>query len=139
MQPFLKNMIRVMRVIPLDPAVDLTNAMQASSYILRNHKSLCIFPEGQRSIDGKVKVFKKGIGILAKELNVALVPVFIEGAFETWPRGALLPRLHPVKITFGKPLDHRQLVTTGRGAGAQDDYEAIAAGLREEVLRLKNP
>ena len=137
MQPVIRHMIRLMRVIPLDPAAELVNAMQASSYVLRNNRSLCIFPEGQRSIDGDVKTFKKGIGILAKELNATLVPVCIEGAFEAWPRGTRFPRPHPVRVTFGKPLDHRQLLTIGRELGAQDDYEAIAAGLREAVLTLK--
>ena len=41
---------------------------------------LCVFPEGERSIDGTVKQFRKGPAILATELGVRVVPVGIRGA-----------------------------------------------------------
>ena len=136
-QPVIKNMIKPMRVVPVDPAAELVNAMQASSLIVKSERSLCIFPEGQRSVDGDIQRFKKGIGILAKELNVTLIPVYIEGSFKAWPRGKRLPRPYPLAVIFGRPLDNGQLRERGKAAGAKDDYEAIAIGLREEVLKLK--
>jgi long-chain acyl-CoA synthetase len=136
-QPVIKNLIKLMRVIPIDPAVELVSAMQASSFVIRNKKMLCIFPEGQRSIDGEVKGFKKGIGILAKELDVPLIPVYIEGAFNAWPRAQWLPRPHPIRIIFGKPLEVSHLSAAGRTKGAQDDYEAVAMGLREKLIKMR--
>jgi 1-acyl-sn-glycerol-3-phosphate acyltransferase len=65
---------------------------------------LCIFPEGERSIDGTLRPFRKGPAILATELRVPVVPVAIEGTYEVWRRGSSEVRLHPVKIRFGKPL-----------------------------------
>ncbi|MCX5658024.1 MAG: AMP-binding protein, partial [Candidatus Omnitrophica bacterium] len=84
--PLIKNIIKFIRVIPIDPGMRLAETMQVCSYVLRNDKIICIFPEGERTIDGKVKEFKKGIGILAKELNIPLVPVCITGSYESWPR-----------------------------------------------------
>ncbi|MEI8350560.1 MAG: AMP-binding protein [Candidatus Omnitrophota bacterium] len=136
-QPLIKNIIKYIRVIPIDPGMHFVEAMQASSYVLRNDKIVCIFPEGQRTIDGNVKEFKKGVGILAKELNVALVPVLITGSYESWPRTKSLPRPHPIKITFGKPFDSNELKEAGLRLGAKDDYEAIAFGIKEEVIKLK--
>ena len=63
---------------------------------------LCVFPEGTRSIDGSLKPFRKGPGILATELNIPLVPVGIKGTYEAWSRGSNKIRLHPVEIHFGK-------------------------------------
>jgi len=137
MRPVIRNMVKLMRVIPTDPAAELINAMQASSFVIRNNKSICIFPEGQRSIDGKLKEFKKGIGILSKESDAPLVPVYIEGAFEAWPRAEKFPKPHAIKVVFGRPLGVKYLVQCGRERGAKDDYEAIAAALREEVLKLR--
>ena len=134
--PMIRNLIRLMKVIPVDPAAELVNAIQASGFVIRNKKLLCIFPEGQRSIDGEVKEFKKGIGILAKELNAALVPVYIEGAFNAWPRGQKFPKTSAIKIVFGEPFSVEYLAQAGRNLGANDDYEAIAIGLRQEVLKL---
>jgi len=134
--PLIKNIIKYIRVIPIDPGMHFVEAMQASSYVLKNDKMVCIFPEGQRTIDGDVKEFKKGVGILAKELNIPLVPVLITGSYESWPRTKLLPRLYPIKITFGRPFDFNELEKEGLKSGAKDEYEAIAFGIREEVIKL---
>jgi long-chain acyl-CoA synthetase len=137
-QPFIKNIIKYIRVIPIDPGMHFVEAMQASSYVLKNDKIVCIFPEAQRSIDGNVKEFKKGVGILAKELNIALIPVLITGSYESWPRTKSLPRPHPIKVTFGRPFDFDELKKEGLKLGAKDEYEAIALCIREEVIKLKS-
>ncbi|MFH1189235.1 MAG: AMP-binding protein [Candidatus Omnitrophota bacterium] len=134
---FIRNTVKYIRAIPIDPGTHLIESMQASSYVLRHDKMLCIFPEGERTIDGKVQEFKKGVGILAKELNVPLVPVYIDGSYESWPRTRRFPRPHPIKITFGRPFNSEELKTEGLKSGAKDDYEAIAFGIREEVVKLK--
>ena len=135
--PIIRNMVRSIRVIPIDSGTRLVDAMQGCAYILRNGKTACIFPEGIRSIDGEVKEFKKGVGILAKELNIQLVPVYIKGSYESWPRTNRFPRPHPIKIVFGRPHNTEELEKEGIRLGAKDDYEAIALGIREEVMRLK--
>jgi long-chain acyl-CoA synthetase len=134
--PIIKSLIKFMHVIPIDPALQLINAMQACAYVLRNGKPLCIFPEGSRSIDGEVKEFKKGVGILAKELNIPLVPVYIDGSFAAWPRPKPLPKPHKIQIICGKPYTIDELLPIGKNLGAKDDYEAIAKGIREKVIAL---
>jgi long-chain acyl-CoA synthetase len=136
-QPFIKSIIKYIRVIPIDPGMHFVEAMQASSYVLRNDKIVCIFPEAQRSIDGNIKEFKKGVGILAKEMDIPLVPVLITGSYESWPRTKSLPRPHPIKIVFGSPFDFEELKKEGLRLGAKDDYEAVALSIREEVIKLK--
>jgi long-chain acyl-CoA synthetase len=133
----IRNIIKYIRVILIDPGMHFVEAMQASSYVLKNDKMVCIFPEGERTIDGEIKEFKKGVGILAKELNVPLIPVYIAGSYESWPRIKRLPKPYPIKITFGRPFDSEELKKEGLKLGAKDDYEAIAFGIREEVIRLK--
>lgn len=132
--PAIRWSTRLARVIPIDPATELVRAMKAASYVLRNNKILCIFPEGQRSIDGEVKRFKKGVGILAKELQVPVVPVAIDGAYEAWPRTVRFPRPHPIKIIFGKPIGYRDILKSSSG---EDDYKRIADSVRERIVKLK--
>ena len=132
--PLVKWGIKVGRLIPIDPNANLTKALQAVSFVFSQRKIVCIFPEGRRSIDENVGEFKKGIGILIKELNVPVVPVYIKGSHQSWPRTRRLPRFYPIKVIFGEPLSAKKLLEQG-GYG-QDDYEIIAANLREEVLRL---
>ena len=135
--PIIRNIVNLIRIIPIDPVARLINAMQASAYILRNGKTACIFPEGVRSIDGEIKEFKKGIGILAKELNIRLVPVYIKGSYESWPRTNRFPRPHPITIIFGRPQTIEELKKEGTRLGGKDDYEAITLGIRKEVMKLK--
>lgn len=135
--PIIRNMVRLIRVIPLDPAGRLVDVMQACAYTLRQGKVVCIFPESGRSIDGEVKEFKKGVGILAKELNIRLVPVYISGSYESWPRTNRFPRPRHIKIVFGRPHNAEELKKQGLRPDVKDDYEAVSLGIREEVMRLK--
>ena len=102
--PVSSRLAKLTQVIPVDMEAKLFNALQLSAYVLRAGKVLCVFPEGSRSRDGKIKEFKKGVGIIAKELNVPLVPVAITGTFEMMRSGQLFPRPGKVTVTFGKPI-----------------------------------
>jgi len=135
--PIIRNTIKLIKIIPIDPGGRLVDAMQACAYILRNGKAACIFPEGVRSIDKEIKEFKKGIGILTKELGIRLVPAYIKGSYESWPRAARFPVPHPIAVVFGRPHNPEELKKEGIRLGAKDDYEAIALGIREAVMRLK--
>lgn len=125
--PLVNWATKLGRFIPIDPGTHLTEAMQATSYVLKYKKAICIFPEGGRSINEQVGEFKKGIGILTKELDVPVIPVYIQGSHRSWPRGNRFPRLYPIKVIFGRPLHWEKL---------GGDYETIAQRLREEVLKL---
>jgi len=99
---FRRWVARVGHVIPVGPETPLVTVLRTSAALLRSGKSLLIFPEGERSIDGQLQPFKKGIGVLACELNVPVIPVKIEGSFQAWPPDARRPHLHPITLTFGK-------------------------------------
>ena len=55
--------------LPVDPDANLVPAMKAGAFGLAHGKILMLFPEGERSIDGTVKRFKKGAPILAQHLG----------------------------------------------------------------------
>lgn len=124
---------KVGRLIPIDASAHLTDAMQAVSFVLSKGKIACLFPEGMRSIDENVQEFKKGVGILIKELDIPVVPAYISGSHYAWPRGRRFPRPYPLKVTFGKPLALKDLISEGA-----DDYLSISRKLREKVLELKS-
>lgn len=102
--PFRRWIARVGHVIPVGPETPLVTVLKASVALLRNGKSLLIFPEGERSLDGQLLPFKKGLGVLACELHIPIIPVKIEGSFEVWPPDAKTPQRHPISLTFGQNL-----------------------------------
>lgn len=130
--PSVSWAIKISRLIPIDPNVHLTDAMQAVSYVTGRGKSVCIFPEGRRSIGEDIGEFKKGIGILIKELDIPVIPVYIKGSHYSWPRGSLLPKPYPLKVIFGPALSLKEL----RAKARVDSYEALAQALKEEVSKL---
>ncbi|MCX5891949.1 MAG: 1-acyl-sn-glycerol-3-phosphate acyltransferase, partial [Deltaproteobacteria bacterium] len=136
--PVLRSLLKLIRVIPVDSARNVVTALQVSSFILKNGQILSIFPEGYRSPTGEVGRFKKGVAILAKELNVKLVPVYLQGSYAAWPPGVGLPRPHPIRVIFGRDYSWQELQARGLelDPGASD-YDAISLGLREAVLKLK--
>jgi 1-acyl-sn-glycerol-3-phosphate acyltransferase len=79
--------------------------------------------------------FKKGVGILAVEMGIPVVPVYIKGAFEALPRGAAVPRCRKIKLVFGKPLLASELDFSKKPDGT-DDYQYFADVLRERVREL---
>jgi long-chain acyl-CoA synthetase len=78
---------RQLRVVVLDPDANLVPALKAGAFGLRNGKILILYPEGERSVDGSPKRFKKGAAILATHLRIPIVPIAIEGFYDAWPRG----------------------------------------------------
>jgi long-chain acyl-CoA synthetase len=98
----------LIKVVPVDPDRHLRQALRLAAHGLAEELVLGIFPEGERSIDGKLTRFRKGPAILATELKVPVVPVAIKGTYEVWRRGSSKISLHPVQIHFGKPVEPRK-------------------------------
>ncbi|MGD8817690.1 MAG: AMP-binding protein [Acidobacteriota bacterium] len=116
---------RLVRNVPIDPNANLERAMQAAAEGLRRGMILVIFPEGARSIDGSVREFRRGAGILANHLGVPIVPAGIWGAHRVWPRQGKKQR-HPVGLCFGAALSPRD----------DGDDGALVDGLRARVIEL---
>lgn len=95
---------RLLKVIPVDPGANARHALRLAAEALRQGHVLCVFPEGGRSIDGRLKPFRKGPAILACELRIPVVPVRITGTYEVWPRASDGVGLHPVRLHIGRPL-----------------------------------
>jgi long-chain acyl-CoA synthetase len=132
--PFMAWFARMTNVVPVDPDANLERAMMAGAAGLRMGKILMLFPEGERSIDGELKPFKKGAAILSAHCDVPIVPVAMDGLFTLWPRSRsfqwrqLLPwRAEPVQMTFGSSL-----------RVAPEKYADGTQVLRDAVAQLLN-
>jgi len=129
---FMRWVASTLNIVPVDPDANLVRAMQAGAAGLRLKKVLILFPEGERSIDGELKKFRKGAAILSAHLDAPIVPVAMDGVYDLWPRGrsfswrGLLPwRATPVTLRFGPP------VRASRG-----DYTAGTDALRRSVADM---
>jgi 1-acyl-sn-glycerol-3-phosphate acyltransferase len=125
-----RRFARALRVIPIDADANLVSAMRAGAAGLALGRVLILFPEGERSIDGEIKPFRKGAAILSAHTGAPIVPLAIDGAFPLWPRGrrfqwrALFPgRSRPIGVSVGQPL----AAEPGRYAEATAALQAAVA------------
>ncbi len=123
--PISSRLGNLLHVIPVDMEARLHGALQLSAHVLKRGKVLCVFPEGARSRDGSIKEFKKGVAIVAKELNIPVVPVAIRGTYDVLASGRKFPRPSRVIIAIGKPI------LPGDGT-----YESLVLSLFREVKAL---
>lgn len=128
---FMRMVARWMRIMVVDPDANLMPAMRAGAFGLGHGRVLILFPEGERSIDGPPKSFKKGASILSIHLQVPIVPVAIDGFHDAWPRGEKFQKFAPLKITFGDPI-----VPPAEGEASEGAYEKLTAELRTRVIEM---
>lgn len=84
---------------------DLKTSLQKMAEVLKRGKNIIIFPEGTRTLSGELGDFKKTFAILSRELNVPIVPVAINGAYDALPRGTHFPKpWKKINVKFLKPV-----------------------------------
>ena len=88
--------------------------------------AIAIFPEGERSEDGKLQPAQPGIALLVQKSGVPVIPVAIVGTYEMWPKGRKKFKRVPLKIAFGKPIQFPQ----------DASREAITSVLMEKIAEL---
>jgi len=126
----MRKFAQFLRLIPVDPNSNLVPAMRAGAYGLRAGKILMMYPEGERSIEGPPKKFKKGAAILSQHLNVPIVPVAEYGFHHTWPRGKGFQGFHPMRIRVGKPI------YPDLNEEPEQAYERLTEELRSRVVEM---
>ena len=130
-QGFMLRLARTLRVVVVDPDANLIPAMRAGAFGLRQGRPLILYPEGERSIDGTPRIFKKGAAILSIHLQVPIVPVAIDGFYEAWPRNKPFQGLKPLKIVFGNPI-----LPPPQGEASEAAYEKLTSGLKQRVVEM---
>ncbi|MGB9257628.1 MAG: AMP-binding protein [Candidatus Korobacteraceae bacterium] len=66
--------------------------------------SVLVYPEGQRTLDGKPTPFRSGFGMLASRLNVPVMPLRIDGLWEMKLKGHKIARPGQLKVVIGEPM-----------------------------------
>ena len=65
--------------------------------------NVLVFPEGKTTEDGKTAAFRSGIGLLAKQLNLPVVPIFLDGLFDLKQAKRIMAWPGHVRVTIGQP------------------------------------
>ena len=112
---------------------DLKNSILKLAKVLREGHRVIIFPEGARTHDGQTVPFKKTFAILAKDLEVPIVPVCIRGAYEALPRGSRFVSPKHIEVTFLPAINGAR--SKGQGAG-ELSYEELTKQTQHAIEAL---
>jgi len=89
--------------IPIDRSKG-ENALEHAISNLKKGNILLIYPEGTRTLTGKIQKGKTGVAKLALTVRVPVVPLGIIGTFKILPKGKNIPRAKRATLNFGKPM-----------------------------------
>ena len=128
----------ITNALPIERGAGFSRGLRELEAVLHERRPLILFPEGQRSTDGRLVDFKPGAAILALRTGTAIVPIHIAGADGSLPRGGYFPRPHDVRVCFGTPIDPRPYVdaVASRRMSKRDAYDAITDQLRQAIESL---
>ncbi|MGI5126515.1 lysophospholipid acyltransferase family protein [Pseudonocardia sp. CA-107938] len=103
----LASFLTALGYVPVDRANAKAGlaAIDAALEVLRGGGVFAIYPEGTRSLDGRLHRGHTGVASLALATGAPVVPVALRGTDEVMPKGVRIPRLRPVTVSYGHPLD----------------------------------
>lgn len=121
---WLSILVRILfNAYPFSRTSAIRRSLEYSGWLLDQGYSILIYPEGTRSIDGKMGHFKTGIGMLVKEMDVWVAPVKLTGTHKILPKGKAIPKRGKIQLVFGEPLIFSH----------KDSYVDIAKRLEETI------
>jgi 1-acyl-sn-glycerol-3-phosphate acyltransferase len=105
--------------------------------VINSGCAFVIYPEGTRSLDGRLYRGKVGVGWLALKSGAPIVPVGVSGTREVLPVGSRVPKIVPVTVRFGQPLDAAKLDFPGEPVAENSRARrAVADAVVEEIQKL---
>jgi 1-acyl-sn-glycerol-3-phosphate acyltransferase len=130
---FLHYLMELWNAFPVKRGAADLGAIRMAVDVLDRGYMLNIFPEGTRSEDGSIGAVAPGMVLILNrcKVDVPIVPVVIDGAYEAWPRGRKMPKLWGgrIRIVYGRPIP----ASEWRAMGA----DALALRVRGELVKLQ--
>lgn len=105
-------------------------AIKESLRRLKQGQLLVLFPEGTRTVDGRIMPMMPGLGAIARKAGVPIVPTLIDGLSQVWPRDAVIPRPGNVVVEYGTPIHPEEYA----GLSA----EALTERIRDRLLAMQH-
>ena len=91
-------------VLAIERAGTLEEGLLPAREALHQGKTLLIFPEGTRSKSGQITDFKPGVGVLARDYEIDILPIYLKGTYQSMPKGRPVPTKRKLEVHIGRPL-----------------------------------
>jgi len=129
-------------LVPIERTGSLRQSLRHVTQILHEGYNALIFPEGGRQENGQIAEFKPIIGYLALNQKIGILPIYIWGTFDAYPKGMTIPNRDSIgaKIgaKIGKFLSYEELRDLTAGVPNTEAYRLIAARVQHEVENMRD-
>jgi 1-acyl-sn-glycerol-3-phosphate acyltransferase len=127
---FFGALLRSISVIPIKRGQSDMATIKKVISELKRGRSVCLYPEGTRTSDGRIADMKPGVALLSRRSGAKVVPSVIDGAFECWPRHKKFPSLGKIAVSYGEPIISEKVKELGD--------EGFAALLTARLREMQN-
>ncbi|HZI47207.1 MAG TPA: 1-acyl-sn-glycerol-3-phosphate acyltransferase, partial [Pyrinomonadaceae bacterium] len=125
-------------LVPMERSGSLRQSLRhARSYLDRGYNAL-IFPEGTRSMTGTMADFKPVVGYLALAARIGILPVYLDGTYDAYPKGSTILKRRDVGARIGRLISIEELEQMTQGLPRAEAYRLIAERVRHEVVNLRD-
>jgi 1-acyl-sn-glycerol-3-phosphate acyltransferase len=133
-KPLARWFLTSVQVLPVDRTKGDVGAIRRSVNLLKSGNVLGLFPEGTRSPSGEIQSAKGGIGFLIAKAEVPVVPAYVDGSFQAFPKGSKRIKRGQMRIFYGKPIEPAELAALGTD---RDSYKRIGELVMKRIAELK--
>jgi long-chain acyl-CoA synthetase len=129
-------------LIPIERTGSLRQSLRHVTEILKQGYNTLIFPEGTRSLDGEIHEFKPIIGYLALNEKVGILPIYLCGTFEAFPKGMTIPTKSSfgakIGAKIGQFLEYDELAEMTKGVPNTEAYRLVSARVQHEIECMRD-
>jgi long-chain acyl-CoA synthetase len=129
-------------LVPIERTGSLRQSLRHVTDILKQGYNTLIFPEGTRSTTGEIAEFKPIIGYLALNEKVGILPIYIWGTYEAFPKGMTIPKKDSigakVGAKIGRFLEYDELAEMTKGVPNTEAYRLVAARVQHEIENMRD-
>jgi long-chain acyl-CoA synthetase len=118
--------VSLLNLFPLPREAGFRKSFAYAGRAVDRGYSVLVFPEGRHTVDGKMNPFRAGIGLLANNLGIPVLPMRIHGLYELKQAGKKFAAPGKIRVCIGKPIRF----------GADSDPAKIAKDLQSAVEAL---
>src|SRR5688500_10768461 len=125
-------------IVPIERSGSLRQSLRHARSFLDRGYSARIFPEGTRSMTGQMAEFKSGFAYLALNTRTGILPAYLWGTYEAFPKGSTFLKGREVGARIGRFLSPEELEELTKGMPRAEAYRLVAALVRHEIENLRD-
>src|SRR5271154_750716 len=138
--PGIGALLRSWNSVPVDRGGGGAAGLREILNRLHAGGAIILFPEGTRTLDGKLQPARSGIGLTVIKSDVPVIPVRTFGTFEAFGRNHKFPRPRRVAVKYGEPMRFEKLRAEAKDcskARLKEIYQEVADEIMAAIAKLE--